>query len=64
VIGAVVAEIVGIRRAFFVTAGFYAIALVVVFLLYEDPVREEPKRRAPRPAATSGSCSGRLGSCS
>jgi MFS family permease len=39
VIGGVVAEIVGIRRAFFVTAGFYAIALAVVFLLYDDPIR-------------------------
>jgi len=42
VIGGVVAEMAGIRRAFFVTAGFYAIALAVVFLLYRDPVREEP----------------------
>ena len=40
VIGGVVAEIVGIRRAFFVTAGFYTIALAVVFLLYHDPVRQ------------------------
>ena len=46
VIGGAVAEMVGIRRAFFVTAGFYAIALAVVFLLYRDPVRSEA-----RPAA-------------
>jgi DHA1 family multidrug resistance protein-like MFS transporter len=42
VIGGVVAEVVGIRHAFFVTAVFYAIALVVVFLFYKDPVRVEP----------------------
>ena len=51
VIGGVVADIVGIRRAFFVTAGFYAIALAVVFLLYEDPVRHEPRRDEARPNA-------------
>ena len=39
VIGGVVAEVVGIRRAFFVTACFYALALAVVFFFYEDPVR-------------------------
>ena len=50
VIGGVVAEIVGIRHAFFVTAGFYAAALAVVFLLYEDPVREQPRREEVRPA--------------
>jgi MFS transporter, DHA1 family, multidrug resistance protein len=42
VIGGVLAEVLGIRRAFFVTAIFYAIALAFVFLLYEDPVRREP----------------------
>jgi DHA1 family multidrug resistance protein-like MFS transporter len=50
VIGGVVADIVGIRRAFFVTAGFYAIALAVVFLLYEDPVRERPSREEVTPS--------------
>jgi len=49
VIGGVVAEMVGIRRAFFVTAGFYAIALAVVFLLYRDPARDDS-----RPAAAAG----------
>jgi DHA1 family multidrug resistance protein-like MFS transporter len=47
VIGGAVAEMVGIRRAFFVTAGFYAVALALVFLLYEDPVREEARPAAP-----------------
>jgi len=49
VIGGVVAELVGIRRAFFVTAMFYAAALVVVFLLYQDPVREAPRREGSGP---------------
>ena len=49
VIGGVVAEFVGIRHAFFVTAGFYAAALAVVFLLYEDPVRVEPRPDAAEP---------------
>jgi MFS transporter, DHA1 family, multidrug resistance protein len=49
VMGGALAEVVGIRHAFFVTAGFYAIALAVVFLLYADPVRETPRpeERAP-----------------
>ncbi len=43
VIGGVVAELVGLRRAFFVTAGFYAVAALIVATLYRDPVRvEEP----------------------
>ncbi|MCX6544342.1 MAG: MFS transporter [Acidobacteria bacterium] len=39
VIGGVLAGMVGIRHAFFVTAGFYAIAFVLVLLLYDDPPR-------------------------
>ncbi len=45
VIGGALAEVVGIRHAFFVTAGFYAIALAVVFLLYRGP----GAARTPRP---------------
>jgi MFS family permease len=41
VIGGVVAQVVGIRNAFLVSACFYAVALVLVFVLY----REQP--RAP-----------------
>lgn len=48
VIGGVVAQIVGIRKSFFVSATFYATALVLVFLLYRE-VRPE------RPARASGS---------
>ncbi|MFO7693449.1 MAG: MFS transporter [Vicinamibacterales bacterium] len=53
VIGGVVAEMVGVRRAFFVTAGFYAIALAVVFLLYRDPVRTEALPAAAAPGEGS-----------
>ncbi len=37
VIGGVVAGLVGLRRAFFVTAAFYALAVVLVAVLYRDP---------------------------
>lgn len=47
VIGGVVAQIVGIRSAFFVSATFYATALVLVFLLYREP-------RVERHATTTG----------
>ena len=40
VIGGVVAQLVGIRRAFFVSAAFYLTALVLVFVLYREPASE------------------------
>ena len=54
VIGGVVAELVGIRRAFFVTAFFYALALAVVFLFYNDPVRTTARQDAERPDGAMG----------
>lgn len=36
VIGGVVAQMVGLRRAFLVTAAFYLVALVLVFLMYHE----------------------------
>jgi DHA1 family multidrug resistance protein-like MFS transporter len=39
VIGGTVAQIVGLRHAFFVTASFYFVALVLVFLTYREPAR-------------------------
>ena len=36
VVGGILAGLVGLRRAFLVTAVFYAVALVVVFLMYDD----------------------------
>jgi DHA1 family multidrug resistance protein-like MFS transporter len=42
VIGGVVAQLAGLRRAFFVTSAFYLIAVVIVFLMYKErlPARE------------------------
>jgi DHA1 family multidrug resistance protein-like MFS transporter len=37
VIGGTVAQIVGLRRAFFVTAAFYLVALILVFVTYHEP---------------------------
>jgi MFS family permease len=36
-IGGIVAGLVGLRRAFYVTAGFYAVALVQLLVLYHEP---------------------------
>jgi MFS transporter, DHA1 family, multidrug resistance protein len=36
VIGGSVAQLVGLRQAFFVTAGFYVVALVIVFTMYRE----------------------------
>src|SRR6266545_4183591 len=37
VFGGSIAAIVGLRRAFLVTAGCYLVALAVMFLMYDDP---------------------------
>jgi DHA1 family multidrug resistance protein-like MFS transporter len=52
IVGGVLAGIVGLRRAFIVTAGFYAVALVVVAWFYDD--------RATRAAPPSQGDSGRV----
>ena len=54
VIGGVLAGMVGIRHAFFVTAGFYAIAFVLVLVLYRDP----PQRATSAVRADEGPASG------
>ncbi len=46
VIGGTVAQIVGLRNAFFVTAGFYVIALVIVFAMYREPAIHSPAHPA------------------
>jgi MFS transporter, DHA1 family, multidrug resistance protein len=51
VIGGVVAGLVGLRRAFLVTAGFYAAALLLVFFMY---------REVEAPGAPAGRHSGRV----
>lgn len=42
VIGGALAPVVGLRNAFLVAAGFYAIALVVLTVLYREPGRVAP----------------------
>jgi MFS family permease len=46
-VGAVVAPLVGLRRSFLVTAGFYLVALVMMAALYREP-RTRHARRAMR----------------
>ena len=48
VIGGVLAGVVGLRRAFFATAMFYAVGLVVVYLMYD----ERTTHTVPQPADT------------
>jgi DHA1 family multidrug resistance protein-like MFS transporter len=36
IIGGVVAQLVGLRNAFFVTSSFYAVAVLVVFFMYDE----------------------------
>jgi DHA1 family multidrug resistance protein-like MFS transporter len=45
VIGGVVAGLVGLRRAFLVTAGFYAVALLLVFFMYREVETPTPAGR-------------------
>lgn len=51
ILGGVVAQAVGLRRAFFVTAGFYAVGLVLVQVMYHESsrssraAREDPLER-------------------
>jgi len=61
VIGGTLAGLVGLRRAFVVTSIFYAVALAVVFVMYDDrathayasadtpPDPENPENRPPHP---------------
>ena len=46
VFGGTIAAIVGLQRAFFVTAAFYFVALVLVFLMYDErqAAHDEPAR--------------------
>jgi MFS transporter, DHA1 family, multidrug resistance protein len=45
VIGGVVAQLVGLRRAFLVTAAFYLVALVLVFTMYHEPATHRDRGR-------------------
>ena len=52
VIGGILAPLVGLRNAFLVSAGFYALAFCVVLFMYHEPPVEPPVREAAtgRPA--------------
>jgi DHA1 family multidrug resistance protein-like MFS transporter len=53
VVGGILAGLVGLRRAFLVTAVFYAVALVVVFLMYDDhAIHDTPPEDAERGRVT------------
>jgi DHA1 family multidrug resistance protein-like MFS transporter len=45
IIGGVIAQMVGLRRAFLVTSGFYVIALLIVFVTYDERIGR-PESRA------------------
>ena len=47
VIGGVVAQAVGLRRAFFVTAAFYAFAFVLVMFVYDETAAIRPGAEQP-----------------
>ncbi len=49
VIGGALAALVGLRRAFLATALFYAVGLVVIFLMYDDTVAAATRAAAERP---------------
>lgn len=42
IIGGTVAQIVGLRNAFLVTSAFYVVALVIVFVMYHEPLTRTP----------------------
>jgi MFS family permease len=46
IVGGALAGVVGLRRAFFVTAGLYAVALLIVLVMYDE--REAPARAGRR----------------
>src|SRR5688572_10078345 len=54
VLGGTIAAIVGLRRAFIVAAVFYAIALVLVFVMYDEPPSPLRGNDEPRQASTTG----------
>jgi DHA1 family multidrug resistance protein-like MFS transporter len=52
VIGGTVAQLVGLRRAFLVTASFYVVALVLVFFMYHEKPAEARHAGKPRGRVT------------
>ena len=53
VIGGVLAGLVGLRRAFLVTAAFYAIGLIVVWIMYDDRAGARRVEHAGHPTDAS-----------
>ncbi len=52
VIGGIIAQLVGLRRAFLVTSGFYVVAILLVSLLYtERSLRHQTTPERPRPVS-------------
>ena len=49
IVGGAVAQLVGLRHAFLVTAAFYVVALVLVFVMYDE--RTAPHHVAAASAA-------------
>ena len=47
VIGGTVAQFVGLRNAFLMTSGFYVVALLIVFFLYDEQLGRHEKASAP-----------------
>ena len=50
-IGGVIAQMVGLRRVFLVTSGFYVIALLIVLVMYDERIGR-PESRASTPPLT------------
>ena len=48
IIGGVVAQLVGLRNAFLVTAAFYLLALLLVLVMYHEPRIKAPGEAAPQ----------------
>jgi MFS transporter, DHA1 family, multidrug resistance protein len=44
IIGGVVAQLVGLRKAFLVTSGFYVAALLIVFFMYDERLGHQAER--------------------
>ena len=53
VFGGIVAALVGLRRAFFVAAVFYLVAVVLVSLMYHEPPRHTRADEAAAPGRRS-----------
>ena len=53
VFGGTIAAVVGLERAFLVAAAFYLVALVLVFVMYHDPLRSAHRAGAAAPGGAN-----------